>query len=255
LFLLFDGLKFLLSTITSFEESERSQSLSLEDIEQAADRLITAADTMQLLISDIENNNNFSDVTSILNETLTKVRNLIDQLQRYRNSWSGVFNENAYSSPTESTGQGTGRPRYVIAEEQIRFLRELHFPWKKIADLLGVSESTLRRRRSIYGMTGDEEPSWTQISDNDLEKIVQEIQELTPNIGQARLLGALRSRGLNIQRWRVRNCLRTLDPIGTALRWRSAIYRRKYSVPTPNALWHIDSNHKHQVEADNSCMC
>ena len=124
------------------------------------------------------------------------------------------------------------------------FLRELHFPWKKIADLLGVSESTLRRRRSIYGMTGDEEPSWTQISDNDLEKIVHEIQELTPNIGQARLLGALRSRGLNIQRWRVRNCLRTLDPIGTALRWRSAIYRRKYSVPTPNALWHIDSNHK-----------
>ena len=89
-------------------------------------------------------------------------------------------------------------------------------------------------------MTGDEEPSWTQISDD----LVQEIEELTPNIGQARLLGALRSRGLNIQRWRVRNCLRTLDPIGTALRWRSAIYRRKYSVPTPNALWHIDSNHK-----------
>ena len=83
LFLFLDGLKFLLSTITSFEESERSQSLSLEDIEQAADRLIPAADTMQLLISDIENNNNFSDVTSILNETLTKVRNLIDQLQRY----------------------------------------------------------------------------------------------------------------------------------------------------------------------------
>ena len=63
-------------------------------------------------------------------------------------------------------------------------------------------------------MTGDEEPSWTQISDNDLEKIVQGIQELTPNIGQARLLGALRSRGLNIQRWRVRNSPFTLDPIG-----------------------------------------
>ena len=169
---------------------------------------------------------------------------MIDQLQRYRNSWSGVFNENAYSSPTESTGQGPGRPRYVIAEEQIRFLRELHFPWKKIADLIGVSESSLRRRRSIYGMSGNGDPSWTQISDNVLEKIVQEIQELTPNIGQARLLGPLRSRGLNIQRWRVRNCLRILNPIGTALRWRSAIYRRKYSVPTPNALWHIDSNHK-----------
>jgi len=139
----------------------------------------------------------------------------------------------------------------------MRFSRELHFPWKKIADLLGVSESTLRRRRSIYGMTGDEEPSWTQISDNELEKIVQEIEELTPNIGQAPLLGALRSRGLNIQRWWVRNCLRTLDPIGTALRWRSAICRRKYSVPTPNVLWHIDSNHKliRWRLIYNSCMC
>ena len=61
----------------------------------------------------------------------------------------------------------------------------------------------------MYGITGDEDLSWTQISDTDLEKIVQEIQTLIPNIGQARLLGTLRSRGLNIQRWRVKNCLRT----------------------------------------------
>ena len=162
----------------------------------------------------------------------------------HRHGAPDLTRETAYCSPTISTCNGPGRPRYVIEEEKIRFLRELHFPWKKIADLLGVSESTLRRRRMMYGITGDEDLSWTQISDTDLEKIVQEIQTLTPNIGQARLLGALRSRGLNIQRWRVRNCLRTLDPIGTALRWRPAIYRRKYSVPTPNALWHIDSNHK-----------
>jgi len=42
----------------------------------------------------------------------------------------------------------------------------------------------------------------------------------------------------------VRNCLRALDPVGTVLRWRSASYRRKCNVPTPNVLWHIDSNHK-----------
>ena len=52
----------------------------------------------------------------------------------------------------------------------------------------------------MYGMTGDDDLSWIQILDTDLEEIVQEIQDLTPNIGQARLLGALRSRGLNIQR-------------------------------------------------------
>ena len=244
LFIFFDNLRLLLSTISSFEEAERCNNLLFEDIDQAADRLITAAETIQLVMSDIENNNDLTDVTSILNMTLMKVRNLSDQLQQYRNEKSDSIGEKAFSSLTESGKDGPGRPRYVIEEDQIRFLREMHFPWKKIADLLGVSESTLRRRRLMYGMTDLEESSWTQITDSDLSRIVQEIQELTPNIGQARLLGALRSRGLNIQRWRVRNCLRALDPVGTVLRWRSAIYRRKYNIPTPNALWHIDSNHK-----------
>ena len=30
----------------------------------------------------------------------------------------------------------------------------------------------------------------------------------------------------------------------TALCWTTPVYRRKYSVPTPNSLWHIDGNHK-----------
>jgi len=215
LFLFFDNFKLLLSTISTFGEAERYNNLGFEDIDQAADQLITAAETIQLLISDIENNDDLTDVSSVLNLILIKVRNLSVQLQQCRNDMSDFVGESAYSSRTDSRKGGPGHPRYVIEEDQIRFLREMHFPWKTIADLLGVSESTLRRRRLMYGMTDHEESSWTQISDSDLERIVQEIQELTPNIGQARLLGALRSRGLNIQRWRVRNCLRTLDPVGT----------------------------------------
>ena len=38
--------------------------------------------------------------------------------------------------------------------------------------------------------------------------------------------------------------LRRVDPVGTTLRWRMAIHRQKYYVPTPNSLWHIDSGHK-----------
>ena len=70
------------------------------------------------------------------------------------------------------------------------------------------------------------------------------IRQLTPNIGQKRLLGALRRKGIFVPRWRARKCLRKLDLLGKTLRWRSAVYRRKYSVPCPNALWHIDGNHK-----------
>jgi len=38
--------------------------------------------------------------------------------------------------------------------------------------------------------------------------------------------------------------IRELDPVGTALQWRGNICRRKYNVRCPNALWHIDGNHK-----------
>lgn len=43
---------------------------------------------------------------------------------------------------------------------------------------------------------------------------------------------------------RLRECLSDLDPINSALQWASPIRRRVYSVTYPNALWHIDGNHK-----------
>ena len=78
LFLFFDNLKILLSTVSSFEEAERCNNLTFEDVDQAADRLRTVAETIQLLTADIGNNEDFTDAASILNLSLIKVRNLID---------------------------------------------------------------------------------------------------------------------------------------------------------------------------------
>ena len=47
-----------------------------------------------------------------------------------------------------------GRPALYVAEKLIRFLRDLRFTWKKIAELLGISESTLRRRRAGLDLEG-----------------------------------------------------------------------------------------------------
>lgn len=47
-----------------------------------------------------------------------------------------------------------------------------------------------------------------------------------------------------VQREAVRQLLSKLDPEGTAQRWSALLKRRVYSVPTPNYLWHLDSNHK-----------
>ena len=65
----------------------------------------------------------------------------------------------------------------------------------------------------------DDEESWSAIDDAELRVVMQEIMNITPGIGQTRMLGALKSRSIKVQRSRVRALMRELDPIGTALRW------------------------------------
>ena len=129
LFLFFHNLKSLLGSVASFEEQSRSQGLSVEEIDQAVDRLNTAADTLQLLITDIDGNDAFADVTINLNTIVDKVRRLSNILQHHSNNTSASAWENSYNCPIASTDNRPGCPHYVIREEQIRFLRELHFSW------------------------------------------------------------------------------------------------------------------------------
>lgn len=56
--------------------------------------------------------------------------------------------------------------------------------------------------------------------------------------------GILRAEGIVIQRNRIFESLVRVDEAGVALRWSHAIQRRTYQVSGPNALWHIDGNHK-----------
>lgn len=52
------------------------------------------------------------------------------------------------------------------------------------------------------------------------------------------------SQGIRVQRARLRNCLKRVDPIGRRLRSITTIRRRVYNVRSPLALWHMDGNHK-----------
>lgn len=66
------------------------------------------------------------------------------------------------------------------------------------------------------------------------------IREDAPFSGASMIIGSLRANGIFVARERVRQTLRNLDPLGTALRWPAgATKRRPYSVPGPNSLWHI----------------
>ena len=67
----------------------------------------------------------------------------------------------------------------------------------KIATILGVSTKMLLRRRQELGLV--EAMNWSTISYEDLFSIMGEIQSLTSGIGQSRMQGALRARGLHVQ--------------------------------------------------------
>ena len=83
-----------------------------------------------------------------------------------------------------------GLPRLEILKREEEILRKLHFPWTKIAKLLGISTKTLQRRRDEFQI--DDEESWSSIlSEAQLRETKQEIMSVTPGIGLTRMLALL----------------------------------------------------------------
>ena len=76
-----------------------------------------------------------------------------------------------------------GRLRYEIHREELEGLRELGFTWKKIVEILCVSERTLRTKRHELEITD----KYTEIRDNELDTFIQEIVEESPNMGEKML--------------------------------------------------------------------
>lgn len=137
---------------------------------------------------------------------------------------------------------GRGRPKVVIEEEKILFLRELRFNWSQISALFGVSRRTLYNIRLTYGMTGED--NFSPVSDQELYDEVRAIKEDMPEIGYNMMKGILRSRGIHVSIPRIQACISDIDPVNTAMRWAAPTSRRKYHVPCPNFMWHLDGNHK-----------
>ena len=61
-----------------------------------------------------------------------------------------------------------GHPRIEIRKEQLEFFRSMHFNWSDIATLLGISVSTITRKRREHQLN-DESPQWKPISDEELD--------------------------------------------------------------------------------------
>lgn len=108
--------------------------------------------------------------------------------------------------------------------------------------ILRVSYRTILRRRRGFGMViGDQ---FSRVSNAELDEIVSSILRRTPDAGEVMIMGAIRCRSMRIQRCRIRESIRRVDPVSRTLRRATAVLRRVYNVPCPNSLWHIDGNHK-----------
>ena len=147
----------------------------------------------------------------------------------------------AFSAPRFISGE-RGRPRVVISREMLDYLIGNHFTVHQVAQLLQTSTSTVRRRMREFGITV--RSTYSLINDLQLDTLVRELQNQYPNCGYRLMKGHLAAMGHRIQESRIRDALRRVDPLGVMSRWIRAIHRRTYTVAGPNALWHIDGNHK-----------
>ena len=135
-----------------------------------------------------------------------------------------------------------GRPAIDIPEEQLATLLEHHFTQTDIVRLLQVSPCTIRR--SIIHYRLEDVTKLSDIPDSQLDLIMTEYVHNNSHSGRHSYEGYLHSAGLHIQQTCVWESLRRVDSKGMDRRFRLAVHRRRYNVPMPNSLWHIDGHHK-----------
>ena len=163
-------------------------------------------------------------------------------LLEYVHEMSTQENVQGYVPQVPNSDNHIGRPRLDIRKEQLEYLLSLGFSCTRIATVIGVSLNTIRRRMTDYGLSIT--ALYSNISDHELDSIVSQIKQEFPNCGYRVTQGHLNRQGYRVSQVRVRESLHRIDPEGVAIRWTTAVQRRKYSVSSPLSLWHIDGNHK-----------
>ena len=148
-------------------------------------------------------------------------------------------------SEIQSRSFQPGTKRLVINKERLEYLLQQGFSVVSIAErsLLGrkVHRNTINNAIKKFGIR---RKKFSTLGDEEMKEHMMKYKESFPNSGALEMQAHLRSDGIIIQRDRCRRLMRIIDPDGVASRWAQTISRRQYQVPTPNSLWHIDTNHK-----------
>ena len=146
----------------------------------------------------------------------------------------------AASSDSESKSESnkTGRPPILVDKDRLTWLMSLNFTWLEISQLMGVSIKTLQHRCIMWHLP----KKYTNTTIVELDTNVQDVIQCFPTAGEVMLNGHLRSRGIRVQRERLRQSIARVRGPNRSIH--PAITRRSYYVPGPNSLWHTDGHHK-----------
>ena len=152
-----------------------------------------------------------------------------------------ILLQGTFSSPSSdficySPSGLPGRPKLSFDMEDLQCLQRIGLSLTKISEIFGISRSTLYRRMQEIGF---DRTRFSLCSDEELDGIIANLKNTLPHVGERIIIGHIRGLGLCIQREKIRQSIRRIDPVNTSLRWHLNISRRTYSVPGPNSLWHI----------------
>ncbi|XP_028448924.1 uncharacterized protein LOC114565216 [Perca flavescens] len=198
------GPSLLESTLTRLETMQRS-------LEWARGRLLDVQATDCLL----------GDLAQYINEVTTC-------------RWHEQKASSSYQAPLAWTG-ARGPPHFSISPEQLSFLKSCGFTVSQTADILHVSSATVKRRLRRFNLTCS--ASYSDMSDSALDEMVKDLVVGNDLLGPESVRAQLRSQGICVQRRRVRECMRRVDPRAAALRTMTQrLHRRAYRVAGPNSL-------------------
>ncbi|XP_055344314.1 uncharacterized protein LOC129592327 [Paramacrobiotus metropolitanus] len=175
-------------------------------------------------------------------EQTVQAQELFDVLVHCANDLRGLLQEDedgtrsVFSINLDTNSYG----KISIPEDDLAHLRLEGFTVNDIAGFYGVSRRTLTYRLAAANLN----QKFVDITDTDLDLVIADILNSFPNVGCRYVHGQLKTGGLMVQRRRILASLKRLDPYGVANRFFHFVPRRVYSNAGPNALWHIDGNHK-----------
>ena len=115
---------------------------------------------------------------------------------------SGILENHADMRPlsTVASEGARGRAKLSISQEQVEFLLEHRFSASDIAQIVGVSRSTISRRMRDWGLRVSQ--VYSIIDDTNLDRAVLEVKQSFPDCGYRMMMGLLRARGVVVQRQR-----------------------------------------------------